>query len=231
MLRAFCFILWITAEIISADAFAQANTHKQNFQNNSAVNFPIIQTEKKLPNTIVLPGSKFYPETLSSIGIQGEVKLQLELSVTGKLLSTKVLVSSKSPALDEKAQAFVNSSDWKLPDNFPNQAPHIYTQKVIFLKDASSTIDKKTCADFMIDVKYFRSVYPNTHISRVGAMDVISGLFTVNLMKTAGGDKALNYVRKRNKISDDTVAACKKNPDNLLLKTYVNAANKNGIKF
>jgi TonB family protein len=231
--RAFLAILFvlIAVEIISTDALAQANATKLNTQNKGSANFPLIQTEKKVPNTILLPGNKFYPEALSNIGIQGEVKLQLELSTAGKLMSMKILNGSKSPALDEKAQAFMKSSDWKLPDNFPNHVPRVYTQKIIFLKDASSTIDKKTCADFTIDAKYFRSVYPNTHISRVGALDVISGLFTVNLIKTAGGDKALSYVRKRNKISDEAAAACAKYPKNLLLKTYINAANKNGIKF
>jgi TonB family protein len=231
MLRFFCFVLLITAEIISADANAQVVINKANVQKNASANFPLIQTEKKIPNTILLPGNKFYPETLSSIGIQGEVKLQLELSAAGKLASMKILSSSKSPALDEKAQAFMKSSEWKLPENFINQVPRIYTQKIIFLKDASSTIDKKTCADFIIDANYFRSVYPNAPISRVGAMDVISGLFTVNLMKTAGGDKALSYVRKRNKISDEAAAACAQKPKDLLLKTYVKAASKNGITF
>jgi TonB family protein len=231
MLRVFCFMLLITADLISADASAQVATNKINVQNNHQARFPLIQTEKKLPNTILLPGNTFYPETLSNIGIQGEVKLQLELSAAGKLTSMKILSSSKSPALDEKAQAFMKSSDWKLPVSFTNQVPRIYTQKIIFLKDASSTIDKKTCADFMIDAKYFRSVYPNTPISRVGAMDVISSLFTVTLMKTAGAEKALSYVRKRNKISNETAAACAKNPNALLLKTYVKAASKNGIAF
>jgi TonB family protein len=220
-------ILLISMMLAAGNLSAAVKTHLPK----TNAHFPVIQTEKKLPNKLLLPGDKFYPEAFAKIGLQGEVKFQLELSPLGKIMTIKILSSSKSPALDEKASAFIKDPEWKLPDNFPNQVPRVYTLKLIFLKDSPEQIDKKTCADFNVDLKYFRSVNPNAEISKVGAFDVISNLFTVSLMKTQGGDKALSYVRARNKIAEQTAQACATQPNDLLLKTYVKFAKKNGVVF
>jgi TonB family protein len=221
---------WLFALPSAQQAFAQTNTlQKKPAASNSA--FPVIQTEKKLPHKIFLAGDHYYPIAFSRIGVQGETKLQLEFSEAGKIIASRMLSSSKSPALDEKALSYVRGADWKLPENFALSAPHIYTLNIIFLKDSAETIDKKTCADFNIDMGYFRSVYPNAQVDNVGALSVISNLFTVNLMKNQSSEKTLSYVRARNKIGEQVVKTCAANPKARLLKTYVNIAEKNGIKF
>jgi TonB family protein len=223
---------WLLALLSAPQAFAQTSAlQKKPAAGSSKSGFPVIQTEKKLPNKIFLAGDNYYPNAFSSIGIQGETKLQLEFSEAGKIIGSRILSSSKSPALDEKALSYIKGADWKLPENFALYAPRIYTLNIIFLKDSAETIDKKTCADFNIDMRYFRSVYPNAQVNNVGALSVISNLFTVNLMKNQSSEKTMSYVRARNNIGEQVVKACAANPKALLLKTYLNIAEKNGVTF
>jgi TonB family protein len=194
-------------------------------------NFPVVQTEKKLPHKIFLPGDHFYPEALSTLGVQGEVKLQLELSDVGKVNAVRVLGASKSNVLDDNALAFVKDPAWKLPEGVVLQAPRVYTLNLIFLKDSSANIDKKTCADFNTDLNYFRSVQAGSDVSEISVFEILASLFTVRLMKAEGAEKTLAYVRAHKKISQDTAKACAEKPKALLLKTYIKAANQNHIKF
>ena len=186
---------------------------------------------ERLPHKLIYPGDILYPVELAKTGMQGEVKFILAISVEGKLLSSKMVDSSKSTELDKNALSYVNGESWRLPENLPKDRDSHYLLSVIFNRDSILTINLKTCAELNTDLAYFRSVRPEDPIKNVPSLELIASLFTVQLIKTQGAAEALKYAKAVNAISDATLHICTEKPEALLIETYVNAARQHAIKF
>lgn len=192
---------------------------------------PAAASINKLPHQLIHPGDLFYPEAQAKKGLQGEVTLEIHLSKAGKATTVKVLTSSKSAELDKNALAFVNTGYWKLPENGLKYYEGAYFLNVIFLRDSVLTINKKTCADFNTDLKYFRTIHANENTKHFGALELIANISTVQLMKNQGANGALKFVKSVEAINNDTINACNKKPVELFVKTYAKATKKHGIRF
>lgn len=192
---------------------------------------PSIQAVNKLPHAIIYPGDVYYSGALANNGVQGSVTLEVRLSKTGAASATKIINSSKSVELDKNALDFVNDEKWKLPDNGLKYFEGIYFLNIIFRKDSVLTINNKTCADFNIDLAYFRNTQPDESTKNLAAFELIAGIFSVQLVKTQSADVTLKFVKSVDAINGDTILACKKKPDELFVKNYVNASKHHGIKF
>lgn len=195
------------------------------------VTAPAVTGVNRLPHTLIYPGDPLYPIDLANTGVQGEVKIELVLSTSGKLLSSEIIASSLSAVLDKNALAYVNSESWKLPEVLPEEAETRYLLSVIFNRDSILTINLKTCAELDTDLAYFRSVRPNDPVKNVASLELIASLFTVQLIKTRGAAEALKYAETLTAITDDTLTACHIKPEALLIETYFNVAKQRGIQF
>ncbi|MEO8002237.1 MAG: TonB family protein, partial [Arenimonas sp.] len=185
----------------------------------------------RLPHQLIYPGDAFYPDALAKSGVQGEVRLEIKLSSEGKASVVKMLSNSKSAELDKNAINFVNTGYYKLPDNGLKYFEGNYSLNIVFIRDSVLTINAKTCADFNTDLAYFRSTRSGETMKNLGIFELVTGIFTVQLMKSQGADGTLKFVKAVDVINSDIVAACAKKPAELFIKTYVGVAKKRGIKF
>jgi len=192
---------------------------------------PAAKITSKLPHQFIYPGDGFYPEELAKKGVQGEVTLEIQLSKDGKTSVTRLIGSSKSAELDKNALNLVNTGFYKLPENGLKYFEGIYTLNIIFLRDSVLTINKKTCADLNTDLAYFRSVAPNESIRNLPAFELMANIFTVQLMKDRGANGALAFVKSVNAIDNDVAQTCARKPAALLVKTYVQASGRQGVKL
>jgi len=217
--------------VAASSPLAMAQARKNQATPMPAAKVPTLIQANRLPHKIIYPGDIFYPAVLGKSGVQGEVGLELAFSSDGKLQTSKITKSSKSIELDKNALALVNNEVWKLPENTWKDSRGIYSLNVIFLKDSILNINKKTCADFNIDLKYFQLVRPGGDYRDLGAFELIAGMFTVQLMKNRGADGTMKYVQSAQAINRETILACAARPTELFVKTYARSASHQGVKF
>jgi TonB family protein len=191
----------------------------------------ILRASNKLPHTIIIPGNPYYSAALAATGVQGEVQLELQLSKAGYVQSAKIIRSSKSAELDKQALAFSRTQAWPAAEMRLVNASDIHQLNIIFLKDSTTSINTKTCADFNIDLKYFQSINETSEPHEMAALKMLGRLFSERLIKNADAEKTLQYVKKIKDIETSTVSFCNKNQQALLLKSYIKAANAHGVKF
>ena len=179
------------------------------------------------------PGDIFDPEELAKSGVQGEVKLDIVLSAEGKLLSAKIVGSSRSDELDKNAMAYANAEGekWILPESHPKGEDAHYLLSLVFFRDSVLTINLKTCAELNTDLGYYRKTNPDGEDGNVASLELIASLFTVQLMKTRGAGEALKYANSLDAINDDTIRACSEKPDARVMETYVKSAKTHKIRF
>ena len=177
--------------------------------------FPMARPVDRLPHQLFHPGDIYYPAELAKSGVQGEVKLDIVLSADGKLLSAKIVDSSKSDELDKNALSYVNAvgEKWTLPENHPMGEKAHYLLSIVFTRDSVMNINLKTCAELNTDLSYFRSTNPDEEARKVASLELIASLFTVQLIKTRGAAEALKYAQSIDAISDDTIRSCQEKPD------------------
>jgi TonB family protein len=197
----------------------------------AGIKLPVALSRNKLPHQLIYPGDIFYPDAQAKKGLQGEVTLEIALSKTGKATTVKVIATSKSDELDKNALAFVNTGYWKLPENGLKYYEGVYLLNVIFLRDSVLTINTKTCADFNVDLKYFRSTHAGESTKNFGALELVANISTVQLMKNQGANGALKFVKAIDDINKDTINACAKKPAELFVKKFAKASEKHGIRF
>ena len=226
--RIFLFLLLMAGVPIES---IHANPAIANSDRALATSVPANEIANKLPHQLLHPGDFFYPEALAKKGIQGEVVLNVILSKDGRISVTKITTSSQSSELDKNALNFVNTGYYKLPDKGIKYFEGSYSLSIIFLRDTVLTLNDKTCADFNADIAYFRSINPKLNIKKLGALELVAGIFTVQLMKGQGSSGTLKFVSSVDAINKDSAAACARRPAEAFIKTYVSAAKKNGIKF
>jgi TonB family protein len=196
----------------------------------AGVQAPVAKTSNKLPHLLVYPGDVFYPEALVKKGVQGESVLEINLSKDGKATVSKVIGSSKSAELDKNAFNLINTGHYKLPENGVKYGEGAYSLSIIFLRDSVLTINKKTCAEFNTDLGFFRTTHPDESLKKLGALELVANIFTVQLVKTQGADGALKFVQAVDAINHQTIRDCAKKPGEAFVKTYVKASQQNGIK-
>ncbi len=185
----------------------------------------------KLPPKFIYPGDGYYSAELAKTGVQGEVKLELEVTKEKKLLSVNIVASSQSSELDANAVEYVKSENWKFPVEREQEADTRYSFSILFSRDSILTINTKSCADFNTDLDYVHTIRPDDQSNNVAALELIASIYTVQLIKTQGAAEALKYAKAVKAIRTDTINACRVKPDALLIETYVKAARSYDIKF
>lgn len=210
--------------------YALAQIAKKPLAASAGMNMSAIAPVSKLPHVLLHPGDHFYSDLLAKNGVQGTVILEISLSKEGKVKVARVIGSSKSAELDKNALAFANDG-WMLPDNGLKYFEGSYSLNIVFVRDTILTINKKTCADFNTDFRYFRFIRPTGSVKDIGALGLMANIFTVQLMSTQGADGTLKFVKSLDAINNDTIQTCAKKPSELLVKTYAKAAQRRGIKF
>jgi TonB family protein len=190
-----------------------------------------LKPASKLPHALVHPGDRFYPEALAKNGVQGTTTLGIRLSKEGAITAARIIVGSQSSDLDKNALDYARDTGWRLPDNGLKYYEGVYSLTIVFLKDTVLNINTKTCADFNTDLRYFRSIKPNESTNNLGAFQLLANIFTVQLMKNQGADGTLKFVKSVNAINSESIRACAKKPDGLLVKAYAKATRAHGIKF
>jgi len=199
----------------------------------SPASFPIAKPVDRLPHKLIQPGDIYYPVELAKAGVQGEVKLDIELSPEGKLLSAKIVDSSRSDELDKNALSYVNADlgNWTLPATHPKGESAHYLLSLVFNRDSVLSINLKTCAELNADLAYFRATYPEDEPKNVASLELIASLFTVQLIKTRGAEEALKYAKALDAINADTIRICIEKPDDRVIETYVKTAKNYRIRF
>jgi TonB family protein len=102
-----------------------------------------------------------YPASERAAGHQGEIVLRGVVTPEGTITEATVQVSSRAPGLDEAALAAFRHWTFKpgldaagKPIAMPVRA------KVEYAKDSVSTLPRKTCADFVADVRWHDETFP-----------------------------------------------------------------------
>lgn len=195
--------------------------------------FPVAKPVDRLPHKLIQPGDIYYPVELAKTGVQGEVKLDIELSPEGKLLSAKIVASSRSDELDKNALSYVNADlgDWTLPETHPKGKRAHYLLSIVFNRDSVLSINLKTCAELIVDLAYLRAAHPEDETKNIASLELIASLFTVQLIKTRGAQEALKYANALDAINEDTLRICMEKPDDRVIETYVKTAKNYKIRF
>lgn len=197
----------------------------------TGMNAHALMPASKLPHALIYPGDRFYPEALAKRGVQGTTTLEIRLSKEGRVLAARVIDGSQSNDLDKYALDYAKNPAWKLPENGLKYFEGVYSLNIVFIRDSVLTINSKTCADFNVDLAYFRRTRPGESTKNLGAFELLANIFTVQLMKNQGAEGTLKFVKSVDAIHAETIRACAKKPTALLVKSYVTAAQRKGIKF
>lgn len=213
------------------DAKPEVKAGKENVSVGLRPPFPIAKPVDRLPPKLFPPGDIYYPAELAKSGVQGEVKLDIVLSAEAKLMSAKIVGSSKSDVLDKNALAYAQSEKWTLPETHPKGENAHYLMNLVFIRDSVLSINLKTCAELNTDLGYWRSINPDAQASKVASLELIASLFTVQLLKTRGAAAALKYAQSLDAINAETIRLCEEKPDARVIETYVKTAKSYKIRF
>ena len=166
---------------------------------------PSVAAQATVPawrDVVVYAADAAYPAALARRGVQGEAMVELTVDAEARERTATVRTSSRSAELDALAVTMARRMDIAAADGASGLV------RVRFLKDHSTTVASKTCADFNVDAAYQAATFPERRLREMPAMVESIGMLIYSL-HSGGSARSFPAVEP---LIDATVAACARTP-------------------
>jgi TonB family protein len=180
----------------------------------------------KVREVSLRPTDEGYPPELAAKGVQGTVELLLKLAADGSPRDIVVQASSRSADLDQAAIAVAKGLTFKTKD-----PANPVTQVVVpieFLRDSLTTLPTKTCAEFNVDLGYFKATFPELETRMMPVVNMTVGSYVTYGIVGLPQDKALAYMKRVEAAAKGIVEACAKEPEASYTKTFTRLVKEAG---
>jgi protein TonB len=157
------------------------------------------------------PADEGYPPELAAKGIQGTAELLLKLGPDGSPTDVTVQSSSRSPDLDQPAIAVAKGLSFKAKD--PANPVVQVLVPIEFLRDSLTTLPKKTCQEFNVDLAWFKATFPELEVRKMPVVNMTVGSYVSYGIVGLSQDKALAYMKRVEQAAKGIVEACAKDPE------------------
>jgi TonB family protein len=200
-----------------------------------AASAPVAQPLARVRPVSVRPGDEAYPEALHSKGVQGVVEVLVTLGSDGKPTEASVASGSRSQALDAAGLALVKGLQFgvKAPAEGASSPAVPNATRVLvpvaFLRDSLSTLGKKTCAEFVVDVDYHRATFPEQQVADMSVITMTTGALVMGGFQRSGPDKLVALAKKAKAAGRDIAWACAAAPERLFLQQFKELMEKSGV--
>jgi TonB family protein len=164
------------------------------------------------------PTDEGYPPELAVKGVQGTAELLLKLAPDGSPIDIVVQSTSRSLALDQAAIAVAKGLTFKSKD--PANPVTQVVLPIDFMRDSLSTLPTKTCAEFNVDLAYFKATFPELETRKMPVVNMTVGSYVSYGIVGLPQDKALAYMKRVETAAKGIVEACAKEPEAGYAKTF-----------
>jgi TonB family protein len=172
----------------------------------------------KVREVSLRPSDEGYPPELAAKGVQGTAELLLKLAPDGSPSDIVVQSTSRSPALDQAAIAVAKGLTFKTRD--PANPVMQVVVPIEFLRDSLTTLPSKTCAEFNVDLGYFKATFPELQTRKMPVVNMTVGSYVSYGIVGLSQDKALAYMKRVEVAAKGIVEACAKDPEAGYVKTF-----------
>lgn len=194
----------------------------------STASAPAAPALQKLRKQSLRPGGEAYPVALADQGVQGTAEVLVKISAEGHVADASLYATSRSAALDELALAYARALRFRAPANAASAPLPSVIVPVEFLRDSTDQLHTKTCAQFNVDVAYFKATFPETDPRRMTVINLTTGLLLVGSMARQVGSDTVTQARKLNAAGNGVVVGCAAAPQENFLKLFVELAKQAG---
>ena len=161
----------------------------------------------------IYAGESLYPRALSDLGVQGTTVVKADISKDGLIISTTVIKSSESPELDDLSLKALKSRKLSLKSGATGITSVLIP--VVFRKDSVANLHEKTCADFNIDLAYFKRTFPTQEVGEMPVLTLMQGaVFTMS-------NDRLSFVKTLDRRNQNLIIRCAKSPTRKFSDAYL----------
>jgi protein TonB len=195
----------------------------------SAASAPAAGRVAKLRAQSLRPGGTVYPVELAGQGVQGTADVFVKIAPDGTPAEVSLHASSRSPALDELALAFVRGLRFAAKSGASGAALPDVIVPVEFMRDTVEGLATKTCAEFNTDTAYFKATFPETEPSRMPVVRMTTGmLLLAGMPRQRGGEALVAQAKQLNAAAAGIAAACEAAPSSGYLQVFVELVKQAG---
>ncbi len=207
--------------LVSTELLAQPSATNAPASSASSVQAPL-----KVRTISFRPSDSEYPAELSSKGVQGKAEVLVVVGEGGVPKEMTIATSSRSTELDAAAIQVVSELKFNSKQGADQPLPSLLVP-VEFLRDSIATLPKKTCAEFNIDVEYFKKTLPEVDPSKMSVIYATVGTLVLTASQQGLGDIA-TASKRANAAAKQIAAACAASPDAMYLQLFHELARKSG---
>lgn len=182
-----------------------------------------ITLPKQAGRVSLSPRDAVYPATLVASGVQGEVTILASVNGDGVVTDATVHETSRSSELDTIALGIVRKSTIPGAKSGLTALQQMVLVPVDFRKDAAADIATKTCADFNVDVAYFKATFPELPASKMTVFHLATGIKFL----TVAPAQQVALAKRLNGAIDDTIKTCAKEPDRIYFDVFGESLTQN----
>jgi TonB family protein len=163
----------------------------------------------------IAPGERGYTPELAAQGIQGKVVLHLKLKPDGMVETATVQTSSRAEALDQLALTLVQRLRYKTSLTTPLTE---VLAPIEYRRDSLATLGDKTCAEFLIDARYYAQTFPDQTPRSMPVINMTAGM----LFLGSKGDlsQRMRWLKQVEAAAREIRPACEREPEAGYLKTF-----------
>jgi TonB family protein len=172
------------------------------------------------------PISPAYPPELVKAGVQGTATVLATLGSDGFPERVTIQASSRSSDLDAAAITLVKNLNFKVSSAASEPTLAAVLVPVEFLKDSVATLPQKTCEDFNLDLKYFKSAFPEKRPEELDVVRMAVGTLAVSMAASMPREKQLAFFKSIHPAVASTFAICGANPDKTMFEVLRQAVRE-----
>jgi len=162
------------------------------------------------------PRNAIYPPALAATGAQGSVTILAQVNGDGAVTEATVHETSRSSELDAIALGIVRKSTIPGAKSELAALQQMVLVPVDFRKDTSADIKTKTCADFNVDIAYFKATFPELPASKMTVFHLATGIKFL----TVAPAQQVALAKRLNGAIDATIKACANEPDRIYFDVF-----------
>jgi TonB family protein len=161
------------------------------------------------------PGERGYSPELAAQSIQGKVVLHLKLKADGGVETATVHTSSRAEVLDQLALQLVQGLRYKTSAATPLTE---VLAPIEYRRDSLTTLGDKTCAEFLLDARYYAQTFPDQTPRSMPVINMTAGM----LFLGSKGDlsQRMRWLKQVEAAAREIRPACEREPEAGYLKTF-----------
>lgn len=163
---------------------------------------------ERLRDVLVLPGQGGYTQELAQTGVQGTALVLTTLGDDGKPKNVALHESSRSAELDAAALALVRGLSYKINATTAGPVPP-FIVPVAYQRDSIETMAKKKCAEYNVDLAYFKSKFPDKPATELPGWNMTVGM----LVMMMPSQSRMAFIKRLRDLPAEVATACQERPD------------------